>query len=37
LLLLEARARREDQVLEGHFGDEFRRYAEHTGRFFPRL
>jgi protein-S-isoprenylcysteine O-methyltransferase Ste14 len=37
LVILESRARREDQVLENHFGEEFRRYRAHTGRFFPRL
>ena len=37
LLILESRARREDEVLERHFGDEFRHYRAHTGRFFPRL
>jgi protein-S-isoprenylcysteine O-methyltransferase Ste14 len=37
LLILESRAQREDEVLERHFGDEFRRYRAHTGRFFPRL
>lgn len=31
-----SRVRREERVLEGHFGDEFRRYCERTGRFVPR-
>lgn len=37
LLLLDGRARREDAVLERHFGEEFHRYRAHTGRFFPKL
>jgi protein-S-isoprenylcysteine O-methyltransferase Ste14 len=37
LFLLDGRARREDTVLEGHFGDTFRHYRARTGRFFPRL
>jgi len=29
--------RREEKVMAEHFGDEYRRYAERTGRFLPRL
>lgn len=32
-----ARARREEALLEEHFGDAWRAYAKRTGRFLPRL
>jgi protein-S-isoprenylcysteine O-methyltransferase Ste14 len=34
---LESRMRREEATLEGHFGDDYRRYRAHTGRVLPRL
>jgi len=37
LVLLEARARREERLLEQHFGDAWRAYRSRTGRLFPRL
>jgi protein-S-isoprenylcysteine O-methyltransferase Ste14 len=36
VLLLQWEARREEQYLIAVHGDEYRRYALHTGRFFPR-
>ena len=36
-LLLWQRAGREESMLARHFGDEYRRYRAHTGRFLPRL
>lgn len=35
--LLAVRSRTEEQKLVERFGDEYRRYAERTWRFFPRL
>jgi protein-S-isoprenylcysteine O-methyltransferase Ste14 len=35
-LLLQARAAREESLLERHFGAEYRRYRARTGRFLPR-
>jgi protein-S-isoprenylcysteine O-methyltransferase Ste14 len=32
-----ARARREESLLENHFGDPYRAYKRRTGRFLPRL
>ncbi len=37
LVVLGARMDREEQLLERHFGDEYRRYRERTGRFLPRI
>ena len=34
---LESRMRREERALEGHFGDDYRRYRERTGRVLPRF
>lgn len=36
-LLIGARTRREEALLERHFGDEYRRYRARTGRYFPRM
>lgn len=36
-LLLVVRTRKEEEKLVERFGDEYRRYMERTGRFFPRL
>jgi protein-S-isoprenylcysteine O-methyltransferase Ste14 len=35
--LLWDRAGREESLLEGHFGEEYRRYRMRSGRFLPRL
>jgi protein-S-isoprenylcysteine O-methyltransferase Ste14 len=35
--LMNLKARREEQALLGVFGDEYRAYMKHTGRFVPRL
>jgi protein-S-isoprenylcysteine O-methyltransferase Ste14 len=35
-LLLAVRTRKEEENLIARFGDEYRRYAERTGRFLPR-
>lgn len=35
--LLASRARREDLLLERHFGEDFRAWRERTGGFLPRL
>lgn len=32
-----ARARREEALLEEHFGDAYRAYAKRTGRFLPKI
>lgn len=37
LALLVIRTRREEEKLAARFGDEYRTYAERTGRFFPRI
>jgi protein-S-isoprenylcysteine O-methyltransferase Ste14 len=37
LSLLAIRTRKEEQRLIERFGDDYRRYVERTGRFFPRL
>jgi protein-S-isoprenylcysteine O-methyltransferase Ste14 len=37
LLLLVIRTRTEEEKLIERFGDDYRRYMERTGRFFPRL
>lgn len=37
LIVLETRMRGEEETLERHFGDEWRRYRERSGRFWPRL
>src|SRR5439155_6944026 len=37
LLSLESRMRREELLMERHFGDRYRRYRERTGRLLPRL
>jgi protein-S-isoprenylcysteine O-methyltransferase Ste14 len=34
--LWHALVRREERVMERHFGEVYRRYAAHTGRFLPR-
>ena len=36
-VLLRSRARREEAMLEGRFGDGFRAYRERTGQFLPRM
>jgi protein-S-isoprenylcysteine O-methyltransferase Ste14 len=36
-LLLWQRAKREESMLERHFGAEYVRYRSRTGRFLPRL
>jgi protein-S-isoprenylcysteine O-methyltransferase Ste14 len=36
LLILQDRVRREDEVLERHFGDQFRHYRARTGALLPR-
>ena len=35
--LISARVRREEALLERHFGDVYRRYRERTGAFVPRI
>jgi len=37
LLLMAMRTPREERMLLGRFGDEYRRYMERTGRYLPRL
>lgn len=37
LALLDARARREERLLETHFGDDYRAYRLRTGRLFPGI
>jgi protein-S-isoprenylcysteine O-methyltransferase Ste14 len=37
LLLMAVRTPREERMLLGRFGDEYRRYMERTGRYLPRL
>jgi len=37
LLLLVLRTRKEEEKLIERFGDEYRRYMESTGRFWPRM
>jgi protein-S-isoprenylcysteine O-methyltransferase Ste14 len=37
LFFFAERIRREDKMLEDHFGDEFRSYKQETPPFFPRL
>ncbi len=36
-VLLVVRTRKEEEKMVERFGDEYRRYMERTGRFFPRL
>jgi protein-S-isoprenylcysteine O-methyltransferase Ste14 len=37
LLLMALRTPREERMLLSHFGDEYRRYMERTGRYLPRI
>jgi protein-S-isoprenylcysteine O-methyltransferase Ste14 len=37
VLLLAIRTRKEEQNLMARFGDQYRSYMQHTGRFFPRF
>jgi protein-S-isoprenylcysteine O-methyltransferase Ste14 len=37
VLAQSARARREEALLEAHFGDSYRAYRERSGRFLPKL
>ena len=36
VILFLVRIRREEAMLTAQFGDEYRHYAEHTGRLWPR-
>jgi protein-S-isoprenylcysteine O-methyltransferase Ste14 len=37
LMLMTLKARNEERHLLGTHGDDYARYVERTGRFFPRL